>query len=121
MDKREELKEQFDALYAEWLKVIQNPKVQISSRPQDYTNNEPYREIVEMGRNALPFIREKIEQGEFLMNEAALKIAELDLDKIIGEEAKRPSAERIDFLSEKIPKFLSEQQKSKLILKYIQK
>jgi len=121
MEKTERIKGQFDTLYEEWLRVIRSPKIQMSSRPQDYTNNEPYREIVKMGRNALPFIREKIEQGEFLMNEAALKVAELDLDKIIGEEAKKPPVERLDFLSEKIPKFLSEQQKSKLILKYTQK
>lgn len=112
--------EQFDALYAEWEKVIQDPKIHISSRPQDYINNEPYRGIVKLGKDALPFILEKIDHGVFFMNEAALKITGKSLDKIIEEEKKKPAKARLDFLAEKIPEFLSEQQKSKLILKSIQ-
>jgi hypothetical protein len=53
------------------------------------------------------------------MNEAALRVAEISSDTIIEEEKKKPASERVDFLAEKIPEFLSEQQKSKLILKYI--
>jgi hypothetical protein len=112
-------KEIFNALYAKWEKVIQDPMIQFSSRPQDYTDNEPYREIVKLGKDALPFILEKIEQGVFFMNEAALKVAEISSDRIIEEEKKKPASERVEFLAEKIPEFLSEQQKSKLILKHI--
>lgn len=86
MEKSKKIKEQFDALYAEWEKVIQDPKIQISSRPQDYTDNEPYRKIVKLGKDALPFISEKMEQGVFFMNEAALKITGNTVDKIIEEE-----------------------------------
>jgi hypothetical protein len=112
-------KEIFNALYAKWEKVIQDPRIQFSSRPRDYTDNEPYREIVKLGKDALPFILEKIEQGVFFMNEAALKMAEISLDEIIEEEKNKPASKRIDFLVEKIPEFLNEQQKSKLILKHI--
>lgn len=112
-------KEQFDALYAEWEEVIQDPKIQFSSRPQDYIDNEPYRKIVKLGKDALPFVLEKIEQGVFFMNQAALEIAETHLDRIIEEENKKPVREKVDFLAEKKPEFLSEQQKSKLILKYL--
>jgi hypothetical protein len=119
MEKSKKIKEQFDALYAEWEKVIQNPKIQISSRPQDYTDNEPYRKIVKLGKDALPFILEKMELGVFFMNEAALKITGTTVDKIVEEEKKKPAKARLDFLAEKIPEFLSEQQKSKLILKSI--
>ncbi len=121
MDKSKKTKEQFDALYAEWEKVIQDPKIQLSSRPQDYTDNEPYRKIVKLGKDALPFILEKLEQGVFFMNEAALKITGTTLDKIIAEEKKKPVKARVDFLAEKTPELLSEQQKSKLILKSIQR
>ncbi len=120
MEKSKKTKEQFDALYAEWEKVIQDPKIQISSRPQDYIDNEPYRKIVKLGKDALPFILEKMEQGVFFMNEAALKITGNTVDKIIAEEKNKPAKARMDFLAEKIPEFLSEQQKSKLILKSIQ-
>ncbi|MFZ3059738.1 MAG: hypothetical protein WA102_08355 [Candidatus Methanoperedens sp.] len=120
MEKSKKTKEQFDALYAEWEKVIQDPKIQISSRPQDYTDNEPYRKIVKLGKDALPFILEKMENGVFFMNEAALKITGTTVDNIIEEEKKKPAKARVEFLAEKIPGFLSEQQKSKLILKSIQ-
>lgn len=121
MEKSKKIKEQFDALYAEWEKAIQDPKIQISSRPQDYTDNEPYRKIVKLGKDAMPFILEKMELGVFFMNEAALKITGTTVDKIIEEEKKKPAKARLDFLAEKIPEFLSEQQKSKLILKSIQR
>ncbi len=123
MEKSKKIKEQFDALYAEWEKVIQDPKIQVSSRPQDYIDNEPYREIVKLGKDALPFIFKKIEQGVFFMNQAALAITKYNIDEIIKEEKKKPLDKRIDFFVvkkvEEMPKFLSEQQKSKLILKYL--
>ena len=119
MEKSKKIKEQFDALYAEGEKAIQDPKIQFSSRPQDYIDNKPYREIVKLGKDILPFILEKIEQGLFFMNQAALEVAGIRLDKIILEEKEKPAKERLDFLAKKIPEFLSEQQKSKLILKYI--
>ena len=119
MEKSKKIKEQFDALYAEWEKAIQDPKIQFSSRPQDYIDNKPYREIAKLSKDILPFILEKIEQGVFFMNQAALEIAGIHLDKIIVEEKEKPAKERLNFLAEKIPEFLSEQQKSKLILKYI--
>ena len=54
------------------------------------------------------------------MNQAVLDIAGIHLDELIEKEKKKPAKERLDFLAEKIPQFLSEQQKSKLILRYIQ-
>lgn len=121
MDKSKNIKEQFDALYAEWEKIVQDPKIQSSSRPRDYINNKPYQEIIKLGNDALPFILEKVEKGVFFMNEAALKIAGNNLDRIINEETKKPAEDRMDFLAEEKPEFLSEQQKSKLILKYIRR
>lgn len=84
------VKEKFDALFADWEKVIQDPKIQLSSRPQDYTNNEPYREIVKLGKDALPFIVEKLEQGVFFLNQAVVEIAGLKMDDIISEERRFP-------------------------------
>lgn len=119
MSNSEKIKEQFDAFFAEWEKAIQDPKIQISSRPQDYIDNKPYRKIVKLGKDALPFVLEKIEQGVFFMNQAALEIAETPLDNIIEEENKKPEEEKLDFFAEGKPEFLSEQEKSDLILKYL--
>lgn len=119
MAKSKDVKEHFEALYAEWEKTIQDPKIQFSSRPQDYTDNEPYRAIVKLGEEALPLILERIEQGIFFMNQAALDIRGLEMDRIIEEERKKPPDKRAAFLVEEAPEFLSEQQKSALILKNI--
>jgi hypothetical protein len=96
------LKERFNALFAQWEKAIQDPKIQLSSRPQDYTNNEPYREIVKLGNEALPFIVEKLEQGIFFLNQAVFDIAKVKTQDVFGAERK----------------FLSEQEKSSLITKW---
>lgn len=52
-NEKKDIKEKFDALFTEWERVIQNPKIQFSSRPQDYIDNEPYREIAKLGKDAL--------------------------------------------------------------------
>lgn len=121
MKEPKQTKEKFDALYEEWLKIIEDPKIQFSSRPQDYTNNKPYREIVGLGKDALPFILEKLAQGVFFMNQAAMEVAGLNLDSVIEKEAKMPSDKRAAFMARETPQFLSEQQKSELILKYAKK
>ena len=86
-----EIREKFDALYAEWERVIQDPKIQISSRPQDYIENEPYREIVKLGEDALPFIIEKLEQGVFLLNQAVVEITGVEFGEISAKELRFPS------------------------------
>lgn len=121
MDESKKIKEKFDVLYEEWQKVIQDPKIQISSRPRDYINNEPYREIIRLGKCALPFILEKIAQGNFLMNQAAIEVSGLHLDKIVENEIRKIPSDRALFLADETPQFLSEQQKSELILKYAKK
>ena len=104
MVKKKEIQERFNSLFAKWEAVIQDPKVQLSSRPQDYINNEPYREIVKLGKEALPFVIEKLEQGVFFLNQAVVDISGVRMEEIIGKE--HP--------------FLSEQKKSNLIVKWWQ-
>jgi hypothetical protein len=85
------LREKFDALFEEWQRAIQDPKVQLSSRPQDYIDNEPYRAIVKLGKDALPFIIEKLEHGVFLLNQAVADIEGIRMEEIIGKEKRFPS------------------------------
>jgi hypothetical protein len=85
------IKEKFDAIFAEWEKVIQNPRIRLSSRPQDYLDNKPYREIVRLGKDALPFIIEKLEEGVFFLNQAVVDITGIEMEEIVGEERHFPS------------------------------
>ncbi|MGB5594399.1 MAG: hypothetical protein WBM62_10275 [Crocosphaera sp.] len=55
------------------------------------------------------------------MNQAALEIAGSDLEQMGAEEQNLPAPERLMFARERMPQFLSEQQKSALILKYLEK
>jgi hypothetical protein len=119
MGNSKDVKERFDTLYAEWEKLIQDPRIQISSNPLDYIDNEPYRGIVKLGKDVLPLILEKIEEGVFFMNQAVLEVAGIDLNEIIEEESKKPADARVPFMAKEKPAFLSEQQKSELILKHI--
>lgn len=114
-----EIKERFEFLYAEWEEVIKDPHIQISSRPQDYIDNEPYRNIVSLGKDTLPFVLEKIDAGVFLMNQAALDITKMSMDNILEKEKKLSPSKRLDFAEREMPQFLSEQQRSRLILKHI--
>lgn len=90
-DENKNIKEKFDALFAEWERVIQDPKIKFSSRPQDYIDNQLYREIVKLGKDALPFIIEKLEQGVFFLNQAVVEIAGIKMEEIIGKEKRFPS------------------------------
>ena len=97
-----ELKEKFNDLFSQWEKAIQDSKIQISSRPQDYINNEPYREMVKLGNEAMPFVIEKLEKGIFLLNQAVIDILKVKPQEIFGTERG----------------FLSEQEKSAQIVKW---
>jgi len=119
MNNLSEIKKKFDDLYAEWQEVIQSPRIQASSNPEDYNNNKPYREIIRLGKDVLPLVLEKIKDGVFFMNKAALVISETDMKSLIDNENKMPVGKRIDFMKIEKSQFLSEQQKSEIILKHI--
>lgn len=90
-DGNKEIKEKFDTLFVEWEKAIQDPRIQLSSRPRDYIDNEPYRELVKLGKDALPFVIEKLEQGVFFLNQAVADIVGMKMEDIIGKERRFPS------------------------------
>ena len=121
MADKTEIERRFENLYAEWEELIKDPKVQISSRPRDYIDNEPYRELVKLGKEALPLVLEKIEAGVFFMNQAALEIAGSTLEEIVDKERALPDGKRLDFSKRDMPRFLSEEQKSQLIIKHLSK
>ncbi len=89
--KNAKIKKEFDALFLEWQKVIQSPKIQVCSRSQDYINNEPYRRIVKMGTPALPLVIEKLKQGIFLLNQAVFEITGKKEEVLFGRGKKNLS------------------------------
>jgi hypothetical protein len=101
-ESKREIKEKFDFWFGQWEKTIRTPQIQLSSRPQDYRNNEPYREIVNLGREVLPFIIEKLAHGVFFLNQAVVEITGVKIEDMVDKERG----------------FLSEQQKSAVLLKW---
>jgi len=96
------IKKEFDTFFSEWQKAIQAPDIQLSSRPQDYTENEPYRNIVKLGKDALPLVIDKLEQGMFLLNQAVFEITGKKEEDVFGKEKR----------------IMSEQEKSKYIVEW---
>ncbi len=109
-----EIKKKFDVFFVEWEKIVESLKTQVSSsiKLKSYVDNEPYQEIVKLGKDALPLIIEKLEQGVSLLNNAFLDITGVEMDEVFGKER--------DALN--IPKFrlLSESEKSALIIEWWQ-
>ncbi len=87
MNNSAKIRKKFDALYEEWQEVIQSPRIQASSNPDDYINNEPYQAIVKLGKDVLPLVLEKVKEGVFFMNQAALDIKETDMNSLIENES----------------------------------
>ena len=80
------------------------------------TRRESYQRIVGLGQAALPSILEQIEKGDFLLNRAALEIARVSIKELVDREGAKPAAKRAAPFRAAIPPYLSEQEKSLLIL-----
>lgn len=113
------IKQKFDELYEEWTAAISKPPIALSSRPADYTGIDSYRRIIALGKDALPFVLDKLEQGVFFMNEAALQLGKVSMDDVIASEKAKPAGRRMPALAQGTPAFLSEQQKARLILGHL--
>ncbi len=72
-----EVRNTFDRLFKEWDELIHSTPLSFSSIPQDYVNTEPCKQMIELGNDALPFFIEKIEGGQFLLNNAIFQITGL--------------------------------------------
>ena len=73
----DEVRNTFDRLFKEWDELIHSPALSFSSRPQDYVNTEPCKQMIELGNDALPFFIEKIKGGQVLLNNAVFQITGL--------------------------------------------
>lgn len=72
--------------YARWLEYLhQDTSQAFSSTDKDLVNNEPYRQIVALGQEAIPYIMERLlceEEGHFLIH----ALAEITGHRFSGEE-----------------------------------
>ncbi len=76
----------FDQLYAELEEYRETPSVSISSRTDDHNDCEAFREIVRRGDEFLPQIVEKIEEGDFFLNQAMEQITGINIREIFPDE-----------------------------------
>jgi hypothetical protein len=70
-------KSKFERCYAQWLEECRKPEISISSSTHTYTNLPGFRSIVALGRPALPFLQEKMEEDRdfnFMLAYAVLEI-----------------------------------------------
>lgn len=74
----------FESLYEDLQKHQES--VMMSSRTPDYLDCAAYRRIVERGEDFLPFIVEKIREGDFFLNQAMTEITEVDIQSYFPEE-----------------------------------
>jgi hypothetical protein len=76
----------FDDAYRKWRDAIdRDPSLSLSSRPEDYTSIPEYKAIVDLGQAALPGILDRLEAGDFLLNEAAFTIAGLKYEDVVPD------------------------------------
>lgn len=94
------IRSKFERYFSEWLEETKRHK--FSSLAEAYLENEPYRKIIAMKYDALPYIIEKLDEGYFLLNKSILQITGLKLTDIAEKKL--------------IP--LSEQEISKLLIKW---
>ncbi|MCP3997914.1 MAG: hypothetical protein GY722_23065 [bacterium] len=77
----------FNRLYRklQWYRRL-SPLVQFSSRTGDYNDCEAFRKIVARGEDFLPFIVEKIEEGDFFLNQAMWEITGVNVRALYPDE-----------------------------------
>lgn len=56
--------EAFEDSYQKWKSFIQSDAVALSSRDEDYVNNPHFQAIVNLGKEAVPYIIQKLQTDE---------------------------------------------------------
>lgn len=81
------MEERYWAARNAWKEYLrQNPNIQESSNTSDYISNEPYEAIVALGPEAVPFIIQDLEKGDFFLNSAIKRITGMDARKVYPNE-----------------------------------
>jgi len=73
------LKKEFDAKFLAWQNHCEQIAISVRSDTSSRTNTEEYRALIAMGTPALPLLMEKLEAGEFFLNDAVKKITGINI------------------------------------------
>ena len=79
-------KKSFERLYRQLQKYRRSWAVRASSRTDVHNDCEAFRKIVARGEVFLPFIVEKIEEGDFYLNQAMWEITGVDVHAFYPDE-----------------------------------
>lgn len=85
---KEDAKQQFQELKTKWESEIKG-EVQLSSVTYNYWEGEAGRRIIAMGKRALLFVMDEIENGNFLFNVPAEKITGIKMEGRYEQERSR--------------------------------
>ncbi len=89
-------REQFNSLYADWQQSRNSPKVQMSSNPADYCSGAAYSKLAKLGPEALPFIVDKMLQGDHFCQYLAASVTQPKEDfRLLGAETPTLAAKNV--------------------------
>lgn len=76
----------FDAAYAAWRRrVDRDMSLSFSSIASDYTDLPEYQDILKLGQAGLPGVMSKLEDGEWILNNAAFAMAGIRYDDVVPD------------------------------------
>ncbi len=90
--------DKFEEYFQQWLEEVQKPEIMVSSDTIDYIDNKPYKKIIRLGHDALPFLMNKIAQGYFILNHAVSEITGKKISDIAPVGSKLISQQEISRL-----------------------
>lgn len=85
-------REEFLSAFKEWTNESDTNSLRLDSNPTHFQNLESFQRIIDLGKEAMPFIIEKLREGHFLLNHAMGEITHIDIINL--------RRSRMDFLSE---------------------
>ena len=81
--------------FSRWLEESRRWPLRSSSFARDYVALGPYREMVGMGRGALPLIAGKMREGHFMMARAMAEITGVDVRPMVKDHGPLVSDQKI--------------------------
>lgn len=92
-----DIRNRFEKYFAEWLQESSGQRPPLSSHLDHYTSDK-LEKIIELGKEALPFIIKKMKQGHFILNQAISEITKIHVTEIEQSWAEILSEQKISKL-----------------------
>ncbi len=79
---------EFEAAYRAWMdRVNGDTRILLSSFQESHVELPEYDAIVALGPDALPFVMERLEAGDVLLNDAALRLLGVRYEDVVPDPA----------------------------------